>query len=218
MPPGRILRIPALRSFGLRRPITILPMSRFYSRPVLTISTDRAARKPLLPFGSRRSFSSDPPSPTALDAPQTLTDKLKYLIKSYGWYALGMYAILSAVDFTIAFGLVYVVGAEHVSRLTHYLRGLMSDIFHRPHQTEGPEGEHSGSEGLYAMLLLAYGIHKIVFLPFRVGLTAAFTPRMVGWLGRRGWLYGESAKKAAAQMQQRREMKQAAKQAARGGA
>jgi hypothetical protein len=217
MPPGRILRIPALRSFGIGRPITILPMSRFYSRPALTISTDRAARKPFLPFGSRRSFSSDPPSPTDLDAPKTLSERLKYLIKSYGWYALGMYAILTVIDFTIAFGLVYVVGAEHVSRLTHYLRGLMSDIFHRPHPTQGQDGEQSGSEGIYAMLILAYGIHKIVFLPFRVALTAAFTPRMVGWLGRRGWLYGENAKKAAAQMQQRREMKQAAKVAAREG-
>ena len=51
-----------------------------------------------------------------------------------------------------------------------------------------------------AMLLLAYTVHKTLFLPFRVGLTAAFTPKLVGWLTRRGWAGGEGAKRAAREM------------------
>jgi hypothetical protein len=35
---------------------------------------------------------------------------------------------------------------------------------------------------------LAYTIHKTLFLPVRVGLTAAWTPKLVKWLTLRGWI------------------------------
>lgn len=58
----------------------------------------------------------------------------------------------------------------------------------------------SGKEDLYAMLALAYAVHKTLFLPVRVGLTAAFTPRIVSWLSKRGWAGSVGARRAAEEM------------------
>ena len=37
------------------------------------------------------------------------------------------------------------------------------------------------------MLVLTSTIHKTLFLPVRIGLTAAFMPCLVAWLSRKGW-------------------------------
>jgi len=81
-------------------------------------------------------------------------------------------------------------------------------IYTRPAEPGREEVENisslSGShEGLYAMILLAYTIHKTLFVPIRVGLTAALTPKLVGWLGRRGWAGGAGTKRAAKEMGER---------------
>jgi N-terminal acetyltransferase 2 len=60
-----------------------------------------------------------------------------------------------------------------------------------------------GREGLFAMIVLAWTIHKTIFLPVRVGLTAAFTPRLVNWLRARGWVGGEGTRRAAEEMRER---------------
>jgi len=60
-----------------------------------------------------------------------------------------------------------------------------------------------GQEGLYAMLVLAYTVHKTLFLPIRVGLTATFTPRLVRWLETRGWAGGAGTRRAAKEMRDR---------------
>ena len=60
-----------------------------------------------------------------------------------------------------------------------------------------------GSEGIWAMVVLAYTIHKTLFLPVRVGLTAAVTPRLVGWLRSRGWAGSAGTKRAAQEMRER---------------
>lgn len=58
----------------------------------------------------------------------------------------------------------------------------------------------TGSEGLYAMVVLAYTVHKTLFLPFRAGLTIALTPRLVRWLHTKGWAGGGGALKAVGHM------------------
>jgi hypothetical protein len=50
------------------------------------------------------------------------------------------------------------------------------------------------------MLVLAYTIHKTLFFPVRVGLTAGLTPKLVGWLSRRGWAGGAGTRRAAMEM------------------
>ncbi len=44
------------------------------------------------------------------------------------------------------------------------------------------------SRALWAEIALAYAIHKTALLPFRAGLTVAWTPKVVAWLTKRGWV------------------------------
>jgi hypothetical protein len=120
-----------------------------------------------------------------------------------------MYTVLSIADFATAFAGVHLLGAEHVSRVAasvkEYVEGF---VFTRPIEPgrEGVENTpaNGGShEGLYAMIVLAYTIHKTLFLPIRVGLTAALTPKLVWWLGQRGWAGGAGTKRAANEMRER---------------
>ncbi|KAI6000476.1 hypothetical protein EDD15DRAFT_2159410 [Pisolithus albus] len=158
-------------------------------------------------------LSSPPPSPpredsnASLPPDATLSQRLKYLMKSYGWYAAGVYLVLSTLDFTVAFIGVNLLGAEQVSQAAAYIKETVLGVF----RTDLPDAnteqaEHvagGGREGLYAMLVLAYTIHKTLFLPVRIGLTAILTPRLVGWLRARGWAGGEGTKRAAQEMRER---------------
>ncbi|KAG8743256.1 hypothetical protein FRC10_012300 [Ceratobasidium sp. 414] len=162
--------------------------------------------RPLIRLTSR-SFSGTSPrrdaSPAAAEN-QTLSARLRYLIKSYGWHALGVYFILSAVDFTVAFGLINFIGAAHVARFTASAKTYIADFipelpWSRVESPEDVDRDRAGvgDGSLYAMLVLAYTVHKTLFLPVRVGLTAALTPRLVGWLRQRGWAGAGGARRAA---------------------
>ncbi|PPQ99729.1 hypothetical protein CVT24_009712 [Panaeolus cyanescens] len=132
---------------------------------------------------SSSSDSQNEPPPNA-----TLSQKLKHLIKAYGWYALGVYFFFSTIDFTVAFIGINLLGAEYVSHAVNTVKSAVMDKF----PTRPPEpgldeidsiknpNATGGHEGFYAMLVLAYTVHKTLFLPVRIGLTAAFTPRLVG--------------------------------------
>jgi hypothetical protein len=138
----------------------------------------------------------------------TLSQRLKHLIKSYGWYTLGVYLVLSALDFGVAFVGINLLGADYVSHVATQAKNMVYDMLHsrpaEPGRDEIDQATHAnqGSEGLYAMLVLAYTVHKTLFLPVRVGLTAAFTPRLVGWLRQRGWIGGAGTRRAAAEVRE----------------
>ncbi|KZT19902.1 hypothetical protein NEOLEDRAFT_1141409 [Neolentinus lepideus HHB14362 ss-1] len=220
MPPRRIIpRLPLLRSFVPRVSSPLLPLtSRLRTQP----SIPSSSRISFLPSSSRL-FHNTPsplnnptPDPAAHD-PSTgippnasLSQRLKYLIRYYGWYALGVYFILSALDFGVAFAAINVLGAEHVSKLVNAVKEYVGSVIHSTPPEPGTEGIESASqhgasaqEGLYAMLVLAYTIHKTLFMPVRVGLTAALTPKLVGWLGRRGWVGLQGTRRAAQHMRGR---------------
>jgi len=120
-----------------------------------------------------------------------------------------VYFILSTLDFGVAFVGINLLGAEQVSRLAATVKELTAGFLHsKPpepgrDEIDSPNGGGGGHEGLYAMIVLAYTIHKTLFLPVRVGLTAALTPRLVGWLRGRGWAGGEGTKRAAREMRDR---------------
>jgi N-terminal acetyltransferase 2 len=130
-------------------------------------------------------------------------------MKKYGWYTLGVYFLLSVADFAVAFAGINLLGAEHVSRVAAQVKDSVTGlIYSRPpdpgrEPLERSSATHGRHEGLYAMIVLAYTIHKTLFLPVRIGLTAAFTPRLVGWLGKRGWHGGEGTKRAATEIRER---------------
>ncbi|KZP34534.1 hypothetical protein FIBSPDRAFT_846666 [Athelia psychrophila] len=211
-------RLRLFKTFNPIRPTTpILPLtSRVGLRTASPTSLTRGAQPPrsrlFSHFAAR--LSSQPPQSRLDDRPTlppdaSLSQRLKFLIKSYGWYALGMYIVLSAVDFGVAFAGVNLLGAEHVSRVAASVKSYAMELVYSQPLEPGREEQEAvpksaGShEGLYAMLVLAYTIHKTLFLPVRVGLTAALTPRLVGWLGRRGWAGGEGTRRAAKEMRER---------------
>ncbi|KAF8813613.1 hypothetical protein BYT27DRAFT_7044201, partial [Phlegmacium glaucopus] len=189
---------------------------RIYS-PLLPTYSFRL--KPTAPLSNLRSFTHfpsrlapippSPSSPPVLQNP-SLSQRLKDLIKSYGWYALGVYLALSVLDFGVAFAGVNLLGAEYVAHVTASVKSTVTGlIYPKPAEpgldeiesTKNPQVS-GGHEGLYAMLVLAYTIHKTLFVPVRIGLTAAFTPRLVAWLSRKGWAGGAGTRRAAQEMRE----------------
>jgi hypothetical protein len=119
-----------------------------------------------------------------------------------------MYWILSTIDFTLSFAVVHSLGAERIEPiLASSLRTFRlwrhgeeetrkleeQDIVRREEVKREAEGGKGGGGGywgsrmFWAEVVLAYTIHKTALLPFRAGLTAAWTPKVVKWLRARGW-------------------------------
>ncbi|THU95355.1 hypothetical protein K435DRAFT_130314 [Dendrothele bispora CBS 962.96] len=204
------IRLPLLRTLLPRVSAPILPVSRLTTTPSFRPSPTPNSRL-FSHFPAR--LTSSPSSGTSTNPPPenvTVTQRLKHLIKSYGWYALGVYIVLSVTDFGVAFAGINLIGAEQVSQIAASVKNTVSSIIHsKPPEPGRDEMDPSngsgagGNEGLYAMLVLAYTIHKTLFLPVRVGLTAALTPKLVNWLRARGWAGGAGARRAAEEMRER---------------
>ncbi|KAF9646577.1 hypothetical protein BDM02DRAFT_3118399 [Thelephora ganbajun] len=210
---------PGLFRFPLQT-AAIRSVLRLNSTPILPVpSTHTGVLRPAANAGFRYFHHSQPRLSSSSsggeyekDEPKlTFSQRLKYLIKSYGWYALGVYFLISTIDFSVAFAAVNLIGAEHVSRVAASAKESVYAIFNSRPPEPGREemdravaqSQTGGREGLYAMIVLAYTIHKTLFLPVRVGLTAVFTPRLVGWLRSRGWAGTQGTRRAAEEFKQR---------------
>lgn len=214
---------PGLFRFPLLRTASIRSVFRLNPTPILPVSSIRTvALRPAATSGfryfhhSQPRLSSNSSNSTGHDHEQdesklTFSQRIKHLIKSYGWYALGVYILISTIDFSVAFAAVNLIGAEPVSRVATSAKESVYAIFNsRPPEPgredmdkavgQSPTGGH---EGLYAMIMVAYAVHKTLFLPIRVGLTAAFTPRLVNWLRSRGWTGSQGTRRAAEELKQR---------------
>ncbi|KAH9935394.1 uncharacterized protein B0H18DRAFT_1207025 [Fomitopsis serialis] len=212
-----ILRFPLFRALAPRLARPILPLTRLAPSPLALTGAPATSSRLFHHIPARLTDSpprspppNDPESP-GLPPDATLSQRLKHLIKAYGWYALGMYIVVGALDFAVAFAGINIIGAEHVSRVTSavkdYVAGLINSRPPEPGREEmesmSSHAHGGGQEGLYAMLVLAYTVHKTLFLPVRVGLTATLTPKLVHWLRTRGWAGGEGTKRAAREMRER---------------
>ncbi|KAJ7901693.1 hypothetical protein B0H14DRAFT_3851818 [Mycena olivaceomarginata] len=176
--------------------------------PLLRLPFLRPTYSPYIQTTSCTSHQYSPQSSSVLPPDATRYQRLKHLFKAYGWYALGMYLCLSVIDFGVAFSLINIIGAEYVERLTtsakQFALGFLSSKPPEPGLDElDPAPSHGGHEGLMAMIILAYTVHKTLFLPVRVGLTAYLTPTLVGWLRQRGWAGGAGTVRAATHMRER---------------
>ena len=122
-----------------------------------------------------------------------------------------MYFAIGVVDFTVAFAAVNFFGAEQVGRVTTYAKGAIHDLMHSSSPDDSPDGKINGKEaptagggeGLYAMIILAYTVHKVLFMPLRVGVTMAITPKLVRWLRVKGWTGPGGATRAASHVRDR---------------
>ena len=208
--------LPRIPLFRVSAPI--LPMStrlppRLRSPVSLTRAQPRPTSRLFHHFPARLSSPSSPTSSnydphSPLPPGASFSQKLKHLIKANGWYALGVYAVVGVLDFAVAFMGINLIGAEHVARFTASVKQAVLEFIHskppEPNQDQvSADIPSGGQEGLYAMLVLAYTVHKTLFLPVRVGFTAAFTPRLVHWLRARGWAGGEGTKRAAREVRDR---------------
>lgn len=213
---GRLLRNPLLRIFGRAAGQPAAPLLPFSARQAARarspLGSTNAAGRGRYPLTSRRAYSTSPPppsSPTA-EAPKTLTGRLKLLIKTHGWYALGVYAGISVLDFSLAFAAIYLLGADQVSAVTNRLKDTLTETvgWPAPSQSNGAhdidEGTVAvGNNGIYTIAILAYGIHKTLLLPVRIGLTAGITPRFVAFLTKRGWVGQGGVRRATQHVRER---------------
>lgn len=99
------------------RTLSTLSSTLFPSRQLPSVSLARP------PAPSRRSQSSSTSSssrPSAVedDSPDKLPlgQRLKALMKKYGWWAVGVYGVLSLFDFGVAFALVQYLGVERIKQ------------------------------------------------------------------------------------------------------
>ncbi|PWN99436.1 hypothetical protein FA09DRAFT_289400, partial [Tilletiopsis washingtonensis] len=117
--------------------------------------------------------------------PRSFRERMRFLWKRYGWWALGVYQLASIVDISITFAAIHMLGAEHIRSLETRVREWAG--FGKREMDDDEESSGGGNSALWAEAVLAYTIHKTLLLPFRVMLTAAVTPSFVKQMVRLGW-------------------------------
>lgn len=123
---------------------------------------------------------------------------LKALMKEYGYSALGVYLVLSALDLPLCYALVHTAGREKIEYYENKVKqyfgyGKSDEELKKVQEITRIDEEHNPEvplSGLFSWFswtefAIAYGIHKSVFIFVRVPLTAALTPSIVKTL--RGW-------------------------------
>lgn len=181
------------------------------TQPTRIRSSRAFATTTVPPSSSSSSNDSSSPPPPPPPSPG-IAGKLKDLMTKYGRHALAVYLALSAVDLGLTFLCVHLVGADKIEWVKDYavaqwrvarygadqareMRALEVEEQRLKDAEDAAGGKvaeggkkKKGNAILWAEFALAYGIHKTLLLPVRVGATAAVTPRLVHWLTARGWV------------------------------
>ncbi|KAF9883603.1 hypothetical protein FE257_003156 [Aspergillus nanangensis] len=195
------------RSFCSTNNASAFP-SRFFSSSWMRSAGSSRAQSQSTTF--RRFFNSSRPrysNTSHPGKPASLSQRLKMLSKEYGWSALGVYLLLSAMDFPICFAAVHFVGAD---RMGHYeqvvvdtFKAAVGTVMPSVQEAQATEEAVAGDAAddqsvtkaekktgeeasLWTQIVIAYAIHKsLIFI--RVPLTAAITPKVVKALRHWGW-------------------------------
>ncbi|KAF9911406.1 hypothetical protein EC991_003662 [Linnemannia zychae] len=139
-------------------------------------------------------------------------DKIKQLIKQYGYTGVAVYLGISTLDLAATFIIVKAAGMEKIERAQDYvLEHYGPYVGYKPKPHAHPHGAeevdldkvddeqvgaiYNKASGLWSVFVIAYGIHKLL-VPLRVVATSMITPPLVKWLVRKGWIK-EVAKKGA---------------------
>ncbi|KAI9488829.1 hypothetical protein BDB00DRAFT_771789 [Zychaea mexicana] len=116
--------------------------------------------------------------------------KLKELAQKYGASGVIVYLGIGMVDLGVSFAGIQFLGQEKVKQLEDTVINTVNGWRGkppRPERTEETEKEEQQKASLASVFVLAYGIHKTLFLPFRVTVTAAITPAFVRKIHALGW-------------------------------
>ncbi|KAJ8661426.1 hypothetical protein O0I10_002692 [Lichtheimia ornata] len=152
-----------------------------------------------------RLYTTTPPTPPtttsqrlkqqAKDKAAPKVGKLKELAQKYGAASVLVYLGIGMVDLGIAFAGIQWVGQDQVKRLEDDVMKTVNKWMNRtpaqepqqPEEDSNKQLETKEQPSLASVFLLAYGIHKTLFLPLRVTVTAAVTPAFVRKIHQLGW-------------------------------
>ncbi|KAF9922015.1 hypothetical protein FBU30_007915 [Linnemannia zychae] len=190
------LRKTLYASSSSSRPLAISPSP---------ITTTRLA--PIVRRGFASAVNSDkltPPAPKK----SGFMDKIKQLVKQYGYTGVAVYLGISTLDLAATFVIVKAAGMEKIQKaqdyvLEHY--GPYVGYKAKPKDTnktatgattaedldkvddEQVGAIYNSASGLWSVFVIAYGIHKLL-VPLRVVLTSMITPPLVKYLVKKGWI------------------------------
>ncbi|KAF9280697.1 hypothetical protein BGZ68_007072 [Mortierella alpina] len=139
-------------------------------------------------------------------------DKMKQMIKQYGYTGVAVYFGISMIDLAATFVIVKAAGMDKIEKAQDWVVENIGGYFGykaKPHEEkqkqdadlDNVDDEQVGAiynkaSGLWSVFVIAYGIHKLL-VPLRVVATGMITPPLVKWLVKRGWIK-EVAKKGSA--------------------
>ncbi|KAI8969708.1 hypothetical protein BDB01DRAFT_731995 [Pilobolus umbonatus] len=113
--------------------------------------------------------------------------KLKTLTRKYGFSSVLVYLGVGAIDLGITFGVIQYTGSDKIKQVERHVLDYVNEVKTQwgfPNQIQPTQGD---SSSLASVFLLAYGIHKTLLLPVRLGVTAAITPSIVKKVHQLGW-------------------------------
>ncbi|KAF9574790.1 hypothetical protein EC968_005576 [Mortierella alpina] len=139
-------------------------------------------------------------------------DKMKQMIKQYGYTGVAVYFGISMIDLAATFVIVKAAGMDKIEKAQDWVLENIGGYFGykaKPHEERHPQDAdldnvddeqvgaiYNKASGLWSVFVIAYGIHKLL-VPLRVVATGMITPPLVKWLVKRGWIK-EVAKKGSA--------------------
>ncbi|KAG9326982.1 hypothetical protein KVV02_001932 [Mortierella alpina] len=139
-------------------------------------------------------------------------DKMKQMIKQYGYTGVAVYLGISMIDLAATFVIVKAAGMDKIEKAQDWVLENIGGYFgykakpHEEHRHQDADLDNVDDEqvgaiynkasGLWSVFVIAYGIHKLL-VPLRVVATGMITPPLVKWLVKRGWIK-EVAKKGSA--------------------
>ncbi|KAI9300743.1 hypothetical protein BJ944DRAFT_170325 [Cunninghamella echinulata] len=111
-------------------------------------------------------------------------------MKKYGYVSVGIYMTISLMDFSLASALVYFKGADKVKKIEESILKEIKSITGIQLPSSSPSSTTSSDDhpSWSSVFLLAFGIHKTLFLPIRISLTAMITPTIAKKLVKYGWI------------------------------
>ena len=77
----------------------------------------------------------------------SLSQRLRKLSREYGWSALGVYLLLSAIDFPLCFVAVRFFGAERIGHIEHVIVGSVRNAIAAVWPRSEPVASETASNG-----------------------------------------------------------------------